>query len=42
MPHAGVDLHPYLDEIREEVHQLCQLRFTERIKLSARLAFHQE
>ena len=25
----GVDLHPYLDEIREEVHQLCQLRFTE-------------
>ena len=25
----GVNLRPYLDEIREEVHQLCQLRFTE-------------
>lgn len=25
----GIDLRPYLDEIREEVHQLCQLRFTE-------------
>jgi len=24
-----VDLSPYLDEIRQEVHQLCQLRFTE-------------
>ena len=26
---AGADLRPYLDEIREEVHQLCQLRFTQ-------------
>jgi nicotinate phosphoribosyltransferase len=25
----GVDLRPYLDEIRAEVHHLCQLRFTE-------------
>ncbi|AOY93352.1 nicotinate phosphoribosyltransferase [Cupriavidus sp. USMAA2-4] len=26
---AGVDLTPYVDEIRAEVAQLCQLRFTE-------------
>ena len=26
---VGADLRPYLDEIREEVHQLCQLRFTQ-------------
>ncbi|HEY0296142.1 MAG TPA: nicotinate phosphoribosyltransferase [Bordetella sp.] len=25
----GVDLRPYLDEIRAEVHHLCQLRFTD-------------
>jgi nicotinate phosphoribosyltransferase len=25
----GADLQPYLDEIRAEVHQLCQLRFAE-------------
>lgn len=25
----GVDLRPYIDEIRHEVHQLCQLRFTD-------------
>src|SRR3546814_204617 len=25
----GVNLRPYLDEIRAEVHALCQLRFTE-------------
>jgi len=25
----GVNLRPYLDEIREEIHQLCQLRFTD-------------
>lgn len=25
---AGVDLTPYVDEIREEVAQLCQVRFT--------------
>src|SRR5690606_18305827 len=25
----GVNLRPYLDEIREEIHALCQLRFTE-------------
>src|SRR5690606_11275078 len=24
----GVNLRPYLQEIREEIHQLCQLRFT--------------
>lgn len=24
----GVDLRPYLDEIRQEIHALCQLRFT--------------
>ena len=23
----GVNLHPYLDEIRQEIHALCQLRF---------------
>jgi nicotinate phosphoribosyltransferase len=26
---SGADLQPYLDEIRAEVHQLCQLRFAE-------------
>ncbi|MDF3834818.1 nicotinate phosphoribosyltransferase [Cupriavidus basilensis] len=26
---AGVDLTPYVDEIREEIAQLCQVRFTE-------------
>ena len=25
----GVDLRPYLDEIRAEIHELCQLRFSE-------------
>src|SRR5699024_11389583 len=25
----NVDLSPYLDEIRQEVHELCQLKFTE-------------
>ena len=25
----GVDLRPYLDEIRAEIHSLCQLRFSE-------------
>lgn len=25
----GVDLRPYMDEIREEIHHLCQLRFQE-------------
>ncbi|MBC7203588.1 MAG: nicotinate phosphoribosyltransferase, partial [Pusillimonas sp.] len=25
----NVNLAPYLDEIREEVHALCQLKFTE-------------
>ena len=25
----GVDLRPYLDEIRSEIHDLCQLRFSE-------------
>ena len=25
----GVDLRPYLDEIRAEVHHLCQLRFAD-------------
>ena len=25
----GVDLRPYLDEIRTEIHLLCQLRFSE-------------
>ena len=25
----GIDLRPYLDVIREEVHKLCKLRFTE-------------
>ncbi|HLU14561.1 MAG TPA: nicotinate phosphoribosyltransferase [Burkholderiaceae bacterium] len=25
----GINLSPYIDEIREEVHHLCQLRFTE-------------
>lgn len=24
----GINLRPYLDEIRAEVHELCQLRFT--------------
>ena len=23
----GIDLHPYLEEIRQEIHQLCALRF---------------
>ncbi|MBZ1351440.1 nicotinate phosphoribosyltransferase [Alcaligenaceae bacterium LF4-65] len=26
---TGVDLRPYLDEIRAEIHDLCQLRFSE-------------
>jgi nicotinate phosphoribosyltransferase len=26
---SGVDLRPYLDEIRAEIHDLCQLRFSE-------------
>ncbi len=25
----GIDLVPYIDEIREELHALCSLRFTE-------------
>ena len=25
----GVNLRPYIDEIRHEIHQLCQLRFTD-------------
>jgi len=25
----GVNLRPYLDEIRSEIHSLCQLRFSE-------------
>ena len=25
----GVDLQPYIDEIRAEIHDLCQLRFTD-------------
>jgi len=25
----GINLRPYLDEIRQEIHDLCQLRFTE-------------
>ncbi|MBX6319367.1 nicotinate phosphoribosyltransferase [Pigmentiphaga sp.] len=25
----GIDLHPYVDEIREEIDALCELRFTE-------------
>jgi len=25
----GVDLRPYLEEIRAEIHSLCQLRFSE-------------
>ena len=25
----GIDLVPYLDEIRAEIHSLCQLRFTD-------------
>ncbi|HBO80261.1 MAG TPA: nicotinate phosphoribosyltransferase, partial [Cupriavidus sp.] len=26
---AGVDLTPYVDEIRSQITQLCQLRFTD-------------
>ena len=25
----GVNLRPYMDEIRDEIHHLCQLRFQE-------------